>query len=112
MADARAVLLDQLQVLIRREAAIARHLRGEDGRNQADLSDIANFNASDEVLEGLQQSAQAEISQLRDALARVDAGTYGQCTGCGASIAPGRLAALPSACACVACAARAEPDRA
>ena len=37
------------------------------------------------------------------ALARLDAGTYGQCTSCGRSIAPERLDALPWAALCIEC---------
>ncbi len=95
--------------LLRREEAVAHHLRGEDGRNEADFSDVANYTASDEVLEGLEETALAEIRQIQAALERVEAGSYGFCTSCGAPISPGRLEALPSAPLCLACASRVAP---
>lgn len=109
-ADApREVLQRRLTELLQREAAVSRHLRGEDGRNEADFSDIANYTASDEVLEGLEDSALAEIRQIQAALERVEAGTYGVCASCGEDIAPKRLEALPSTLHCLECAARLSP---
>ncbi|HET7828891.1 MAG TPA: TraR/DksA C4-type zinc finger protein [Candidatus Limnocylindrales bacterium] len=40
---------------------------------------------------------------VEEALARVDAGTYGTCTSCGSLIAPERLDALPWAALCIEC---------
>ena len=40
---------------------------------------------------------------VEEALARVDAGTYGTCTSCGSSVAPERLDALPWAALCIEC---------
>lgn len=42
--------------------------------------------------------------EIRDALARIDAGTYGVCQSCGRPIAAGRLEARPFAALCIACA--------
>ena len=84
--------------------AISKHLRGQDGRNEADRSDIANFTASDQVLEQLSESALAEIRQIRAALQRIEDGTFGNCVACGEAIAPKRLEALPWTQCCVACA--------
>jgi DnaK suppressor protein len=49
--------------------------------------------------------AQAYLAELDRALARVDAGRYGSCEGCGTPIAPERLAARPATERCVSCAA-------
>ena len=102
--DPRAILLTRLGELTGREEAIAKHLRGHDGRLEADRSDIANFTAADEVLEGLEDAALAEIAQIRAALERVDAGSYGSCVTCGEDIAAGRLAAVPATPFCRGCA--------
>ena len=59
---------------------------------------------NDEVLEGLDASGRNELSQIRAALARLDAGTYGQCAGCGEPIDARRLEALPYAIQCISCA--------
>jgi RNA polymerase-binding transcription factor DksA len=44
--------------------------------------------------------------EIRDALGRVQQGTYGRCEGCGNEIPAGRLDALPYARYCTACARR------
>ena len=46
----------------------------------------------------------AALAEIDAAYARLDAGTYGTCTGCGRPIPPARLAARPVARTCVACA--------
>ena len=43
------------------------------------------------------------ISEIDAALARIDAGTYGSCDGCGAAIPEERLELRPMAGRCVAC---------
>ncbi|HEY8543684.1 MAG TPA: TraR/DksA C4-type zinc finger protein [Acidimicrobiales bacterium] len=45
----------------------------------------------------------AAIEEIEDALARLDAGTYGICEGCGQPIAPARLEAIPETRTCVNC---------
>jgi DnaK suppressor protein len=47
---------------------------------------------------------EGHIAQLREALRRLELGTYGTCERCGAAIHPDRLAALPDATLCMACA--------
>lgn len=58
----------------------------------------------DEVLEELGNSALEEIAQIRQALRRIDAGTYGICVDCGQAIDERRLAAIPHAATCIDCA--------
>jgi len=50
-------------------------------------------------------AAQANLDDLDDALARLSAGLYSVCEGCGREISPERLAALPAVRTCIACAA-------
>ena len=45
----------------------------------------------------------AELRDVEAALARMSAGTYGECTDCGEAIAPARLRAYPAATRCIAC---------
>ncbi len=56
----------------------------------------------------LLQNAQRLLEQVRDALERLDDGTYGQCESCGESIDPARLEALPHATLCLRCQQRLE----
>lgn len=44
-----------------------------------------------------------QLAAVEAALARVDEGTYGVCTGCGRSIPAERLEVIPWAATCVAC---------
>jgi RNA polymerase-binding transcription factor DksA len=49
------------------------------------------------------------LAEVDAALARVEAGTYGVCEGCGSPVGDARLEALPAARLCIRCAARGEP---
>ena len=53
----------------------------------------------------------AELGDIEAALGRMDAGTYGQCTDCGVTIAPARLNAYPTAKRCIDCQTVAEQRR-
>ncbi|WP_448071371.1 TraR/DksA family transcriptional regulator [Georgenia yuyongxinii] len=54
----------------------------------------------------LAEQARQGLADAAAALARLDAGTYGRCTGCGQDIPAARLAVRPTATMCVECAAR------
>lgn len=55
-------------------------------------------------LSGLLDGARIELQRVDEAVARMDAGTYGVCTNCGRSIPPARLRVRPFAEHCVPCA--------
>ena len=57
-------------------------------------------------LTGLADAARAKLQQVDDALARLDAGVFGICIGCGQAIPAGRLEVRPFAEHCVPCAER------
>lgn len=98
----RGQLKARLAEILARTDAIEddlRHPLDDDPSEQAiDLAD-------DEALEGVDNVLHAEARQIRLAMTRIDNGTYGTCANCGADIAPERLAALPTANRCMACAA-------
>ena len=74
------------------------HLKTSDLQDQAiDLED-------DEVLEGLGAAAQKEVSLLRQAMKRIEDGTYGTCLECDEPISNERLMAVPYAPLCKKCA--------
>ena len=62
---------------------------GEKGVNEARLHDIRR-----------------RLERLGNALARMDAGTYGRCLRCGNDIPLGRLQAVPESLICVPCAGK------
>lgn len=57
------------------------------------------------------RAAQQRKQQVEAALARVEAGEYGECLGCGEEIDPGRLEAKPEAALCFECQSRREGAR-
>jgi DnaK suppressor protein len=67
--------------------------------------------AGDHVAEAADRMARSRTAgelekleeEVRAALAKLDAGTYGVCDGCGRAVPEGRLEALPWATRCVAC---------
>jgi len=54
----------------------------------------------------LLKQARVRFGQIDDALARLDAGTYGSCTNCHEPISYARLGARPYAAHCISCAGR------
>ena len=71
----------------------------------------ANHHSTEQASETLEQertlalmgNLRAMIEQVQAALTRLNAGTYGECEGCGQPISPERLQALPFATQCVRC---------
>lgn len=85
-----------------------KELQGElRSSHDPDSEERAKEIEGDEVLEGLESSALQEIAQIDAALARIAAGTYGACEGCGEPIDEQRLRALPYAARCIECAGEA-----
>lgn len=69
----------------------------------ADWEEQAVELADDEAQVALEAAGRRETARIVAALARIDAGTWGDCVRCGAPIDPRRLEADPSAPACVGC---------
>lgn len=110
MDDARARLTAlRAESAARAEAAaatLAELVHDRQGQNDDDEHDPEGVTLSSEWsrLSALSDAAALELQQVNDALARVDAGTYGICAGCGRPIPDGRLEIRPFAEFCVACA--------
>ncbi|WP_341946757.1 TraR/DksA C4-type zinc finger protein [Microbacterium sp. LWH11-1.2] len=77
-----------------------------EGSNDDDEHDPEGVTLSSEWsrLTGLAEAAASELRQVDEAIARMDAGTYGVCANCGRPIPPARLEVRPFAVHCVACA--------
>lgn len=90
MQTVRTTLEGRLREIVDRRARIAPHLRTPGG--------------SDQVVEGLEEEGHDEEEQIRAALGRLDAGTYGTCQICGGRIEAARLDALPWTATCRRCA--------
>ena len=59
----------------------------------------------------LRERSIQHLAAVEDALARLDAGTFGACLRCGRPIAPARLEALPWAAHCIECQAAIDRER-
>lgn len=55
------------------------------------------------------EQLEEQLDETKEALKRIEAGTYGRCTNCGNFILPERLEALPSAELCIDCQRKAGP---
>jgi DnaK suppressor protein len=96
----RASLLEQLANLrggsVGRAEASAEHFgRPEDSDAQVNTARDLEF--------ALDERETAELRLVDAALARIKAGTYGQCVDCGVDIPAARLQAAPHAARCIAC---------
>jgi len=101
----------KIRELLARNAKVAGDLRRERQPLGADWDDNAILLENDEVLEALDTDGRAHVTQLRAALARLDAGTYGRCARCDDDIGSARLAAMPEVTTCIDCARAAESHR-
>ncbi len=96
------------QLLERRHKALSERISDMEGalrqEHSANFSEQAIEREDEEVLERLEKEALDEIRAIEAALQRMDADTYGVCTGCGDDIDEKRLKILPYASRCIRCA--------
>lgn len=108
--DARARLeslrTDAAERVAANAATLAELTHDRAGSTDDDEHDPEGVTLSSEWsrLTGLAEAAASELQQVDDAIARLDAGTYGVCANCGRPIPAGRLEVRPFAVHCVACA--------
>lgn len=102
--DLRKQLLHQRSILLRRVAAAEDDLRWLDESVESERLEEGQERSLAAMLSRLDDRGIVEISAIDRALARIAAGSYGVCAGCGEPIPAARLAALPVADRCVACA--------
>jgi RNA polymerase-binding protein DksA len=72
------------------------------------LGEMASETYEQELSIEFLSKVQEELQQIEEALARIDARSYGVCEDCGGTIPQVRLEALPTARFCIACQSRAE----
>lgn len=106
-APFRTQLLAQKSALL---AQLAEQRGGAIGRAEAAADHFAQPQdpraqvATERALEfALDERETAHLADVQAALARIDAGTYGECTQCGTHITAARLHATPEAARCVHC---------
>ena len=72
------------------------------------LAETATATLGREIDYTLGDNAEQVLTEIDDALKRIDDGTYGTCVSCGQEIPHGRLEANPWASLCIDCKRRAE----
>ncbi len=80
----------------------------ESGGAASDQADDADALFEYERNRALVEHTRQLLTQVQEALGRIDAGTYGICSNCGRPIQPARLQALPYVTLCIDCQAKEE----
>lgn len=106
--EVRQTLCAMLEELNLRLARITNNVRHSDVPIEKDFAEQATQNENDEVMDYLGNSARAEITMIKQAIARMDNGQYGMCQVCDEPISKERLEALPYSSMCIKCASKAE----
>jgi len=94
-------LLEKERELLSDIARLSGEARGSGEPDVGDATDAAT--SSEGTSESLEEETLASValSEVRDALQRIEAGTYGKCTACGRPIEAARLEAVPWARYCL-----------
>ena len=101
----KKILNDLVSELTPRLEAINADVTHKNGPVSADFAEQVVDTENDEVLNNLQYATAQELQQVKDALQRLDDGSYGVCTACGGAIEEKRLEAIPFSAHCISCAA-------
>lgn len=103
--DYRALLLEEEQELLAKLAELG---YGEGGRLSYDpnFADSSQVTAERGETEALAEKLFDALEDVREALAKLDAGTYGICEMCSRPINPARLEAMPATKLCIECASK------
>lgn len=107
LLEERAQLLDQVEDL----DAEADVKRWRDAGFDDDPADSGSASFERETAQSLSRHARHLLTEIDDALRRIDAGTFGTCENCGQAIALERLDAIPYARLCMECKRRDETGR-
>ncbi|MEX2324681.1 MAG: TraR/DksA C4-type zinc finger protein [Nitriliruptoraceae bacterium] len=107
LLEERAQLLSQVEEL----DAEADIKNWRDAGFDDDPADSGSASFERETAQSLSNHARGLLTQIDDAVRRIDAGTYGKCERCGKLIEKARLEALPYATLCMECKRRDESGR-
>jgi DnaK suppressor protein len=105
----RTVLEEQLAQLVGHGERAVHDMVGSDGTEEIpDPNDRATVEEERNWTLRLRDRDRKLIGKVREALARLEAGTFGKCSGCGQAISPARLRARPVTDLCIECKTEAE----
>jgi len=109
-ADYRSLLEEEREQLVAKLSEIGYSTTGAlapDGPSyDHNFADSSQVTAERGEAEALASKLRETLDEVERALAKLDEGTYGICEGCGSSINPSRLEAMPAARFCISCAAK------
>ena len=77
--------------------------KGEENVETADQNVMADADEEQEVNKKIVNQLEVRLKHVKEALVRLEKGTYGICTTCDTIIEPARLDANPAAATCIAC---------
>jgi RNA polymerase-binding transcription factor DksA len=103
-ADLHAQLDEERQQLLAQLAHMGRAPGTAELAFDEGFADSGQVTAERGEVDALAGTLLENLREVEDALAKLDAGTYGRCESCGNEIAEARLEAMPSARLCIACA--------
>lgn len=106
--EVRNHLINMLEELDDRLGKITDDVKHIDKPLEQDFSEQATEVENDQVLDALGNAARDEVEKIKQAISRIDDGSYGICLSCGEPIREERLLALPYANRCIRCAERSE----
>lgn len=86
-----------------RRAHLRLELEQELRRLLPDASRVLDLKAVSELAQALGPRSRSRALQILDALRRMEAGTFGRCAGCHATISYERLSAIPETTVCAEC---------
>lgn len=101
LAKIKKSLEERREVLMQR---ISRVKTGMQAEHSADWSEQAQERQNDEVLEAIGNESRNELTQINQALERMESGDYTHCSNCGEDISLKRLEAVPYTHRCINCA--------
>ncbi|AKU90739.1 TraR/DksA family transcriptional regulator [Vulgatibacter incomptus] len=94
----RQRLLERRYVVVRSTIGNQREIAELKGQQRtAEMEEDAQTSSAEFVLTRLSENQRREVGQIDAAVARIDAGTYGECIDCGETIPIERLEAVPYA---------------
>ncbi len=77
--------------------------KGEEYVETADLNILADADEEQEVKKEIVNQLEVRLKNVKEALKRIEDGTYGICVSCNEAIEPARLEANPAAKECIRC---------
>lgn len=101
-------LQEELDILVNENLLAAQEARSGDNNYEDDLADSASNIFDRERDLSLERNVRDLLAQVKEALQRIEAGTYGVCASCHKRIDEQRLRALPYAELCIDCKSRQE----